>query len=167
MSKLTENILSWNTPIIGSYLLWRFTKGYTEEHDFGESPDIILHFIAIAILTDQLLSRPINNYKKDLLSYVRSFEKEKDIDLLFKIQDKIDNKKKYTLTAIDLAIQAGLILWDIESGKIHYYKIADKKLKSLAIKKTHSDNGKKAEILGKWFAHHDVETIVSYLKVVL
>lgn len=110
MSTLAEKVRIWNTPIVGCYMLWRFSEGYTDKHPEGLSPIMLLHFIASAILTNQRLSDPINNHRKDLASYARSFTNKKDVDLFFSIQHRVNLTKDYTLRSVDLAIQNGLLV---------------------------------------------------------
>lgn len=169
MGQLVEEVRLWNTPSIGAYLLWRFTQGYCKGHPNGDAPIGLLHFVALAILTSNRLLEPISNRREDLQSYVRSFEKEKDSDLLISIQDRIRKRREYALEAIDIAITEGLLVWDSISGKLYPRdltgpggsKISEKGLANQIV-----FDGKKAEILGNWFSKHDLQTIATYLKVV-
>lgn len=112
MSKLSDEVKNWNTSILGAYYLWCFTKGYTENHKHGEAPVALLHFIAIAILTNRNLSERISNRRNGLPSFVKSFEDDKEIDKLISIQEIISKKKHYTLESIDIAVSQGLLVWD-------------------------------------------------------
>jgi len=167
MSSLAEEIKIWNTPIVGSYILWRFTHGYTEFQPDGKSPVLLLHFIAAAILTNQRLSDPVNNRRKDLASYVRSFTKKKDIDLLLSIQDRVNNTKRYTLESVDIAIQKGLLVLNPDDACVYPSQLAHKPSRGMAPKQSIISMGKKGEILGRWFSSYPVNQVVSLLKVVL
>jgi hypothetical protein len=166
MGKLVEEVKIWNTPIIGGYLLWKFTNGYCKWHPNGDAPIGILHFIALAILTNERLVKPISNKRDSLQSYVRSFEDNKDSDLLLSIQDRIIDKREYTLKAIDIAITQGLLVWDTDSGKLYPRDLISRTKRGNALKSKIKSEGEKAEILGKWFSTHDITTIAAYLKVV-
>lgn len=166
LSNLVEEVKIWNTPIIGAYLLWRFTEGYCTGHEAGDAPIGLLHFVASAILTNERLSLPINNQRKNLQSYVRSFEDKKDSDILLNLQSRIKEKTGYTLAAIDIAISEGLLVWDIESGKLYPRKLTKKSGRGKALGPKIKTDGNKAEVLGKWFSEHDLSTIGAYLKVV-
>jgi len=163
---LVDEVKLWNTPIIGAFLLWKFTQGYCDGHPNGDAPIGLLHFVASAILTSKGLMKPISNKRADLQSYVRSFENTKSSDILLSLQQRIIDKREYTLAAIDIATAEGLLVWDAESGKLYPCNLSKhpargKNLNSLMIRE-----GKKAEILGRWLSEHDISTIEAYLKVV-
>lgn len=166
MAQLVEEVKTWNTPIIGAYLLWRFTDGYCNAHPDGDAPIGLLHFIASAILTSSNLKKSISDRRSDLQSYVRSFEENKESDFLLNIHERVKNHLQYTLTAIDIAIAEGLLVWDVESGKIYPKKLEKQAGRGKALKETIKRDGNKAEILGKWFSQHELSTIAAYLKVV-
>ncbi|WP_407270380.1 three component ABC system middle component [Radiobacillus sp. PE A8.2] len=167
MGRLVQEVKIWNTPLIGAYLLWRFTQGYSNNHPKGEAPIAILHFIAIAILTNNRLLDAISNRREGLQSYIRSFEDNKDIDLLLSIHSKVGERKSYTLKAIDIAVGQGLLIWDPTSGRIYPCDLVKRASNGKALKNKIKREGDKAEILGKWFSKHDIPTITTYLKVVL
>ena len=166
MSQLVEEVKLWNTPVIGAYMLWRFTQGYCAGHPHGDAPIGLLHFVASAILTNKKLMKPINNRRHSLQSYARSFEDTKDADLLLTIQERAREKRKYTLAAIDIANAEGLLIWDIESGKLYPRYLQKRAAYGKALKGELVKDGNKAQILGKWFSKHDLSTIAFYLKVV-
>lgn len=166
MGKLVDEVRLWNTPIIGAFLLWRFTQGYCNGHPHGDAPIGLLHFIATAILTNKELLKPISNQREDLQSYARSFENTKNTDVLLSIQARIREKREYTLAAIDIAISKGLLFWDVESGKLYPRDPMKRPGRGKALRKDIIREGKKAEILGCWLSKHDISTIEAYLKVV-
>jgi hypothetical protein len=166
MGRLAEEVRLWNTPIIGSFLLWEFTKGYKSEHPNGDAPIALLHFVASAILTSEELIRPISNKRSSLQSYIKSFEDSKKVDLLFSIQERTRSLYKYTLDALDIGISEGLFVWDINSGKIYPKLLEKKPSRGKNLRAKSKAEGKKAYILGKWFAQEDISTISAYLKVV-
>ncbi len=166
MGNLVEEVKIWNTPVIGAFLLWKFTQGYCKNHPSGDAPIGLLHFIALSILTNERLSKHITNRRKDLQSYIRSFEENKDSDILLSIQTRIKAKRKYIFEALDIAVADGLIVWDTDTGKIYAKEIAKIPSKSNKPNEAQLGEGKKAEILGMWFSQHNLSTIASYLKVV-
>ncbi len=166
MSQLVEEVKSWNTPLIGSYLLWRFTQGYCENHPHGEAPIGLLHFLASAILTNKKLSEPVSNQRKNLQSYVRSFESSNNSDILLTVQERIKEKREYTLAAIDVCLAEGLVVWDLETGKLYPHELKRQKIKGRSLKDSVKKIGDKAEILGKWFSEHSLSAIGTYFKVV-
>lgn len=165
MGQLVDEVKRWNTPILGAYLLWRFTLGYSQHHRTGDSPIGLLHFVAMAILTKQELSDPISNSRKGLQSYVRSFEENKHTDLLLSIHDRVNLKRENALSSIDIGIAEGLLVWDHTSGKLFARELTDKARPGKAIKSSIKRSGNKAEILGKWFSQHELPEIAAYLKV--
>jgi hypothetical protein len=166
MGEVLEEVRIWNTPVIGAYLLWRFTKGYTATHPSGDAPVALLHFVAVAILTSQQLSRPVSNMRADLPSYVRSFEDSKSSDILLSIHERTKARLAYTLKAIDIAVAQGLLFWDTETAQLYPKSELKKPARGNALKSIHGQNGKKAEILGNWFGKQDLASIANYLKIV-
>lgn len=166
MVKLVDEVKLWNTPIIGAFLLWKFTQGYCSGHPHGDAPIGLLHFVASAILTHKELLEPINNHRDDLQSYARSFENTKNSDILLSIQQRIKDKREYTLAAIDIAIAKGLLVWDVESDKLYPRDLKKRSARGKCLKNKITNEGKKAEILGKWLSKHDISAIAAYLKVV-
>jgi hypothetical protein len=75
-------------------------------------------------------------------------------------------KREYTLAAIDIAIAEGLLVWDVDSGKLYPRDLTKPPDRGKKLKTVIKREGKKAEILGKWFAQHDLPTIAAYLRVV-
>ena len=166
LGQLVEEVKLWNTPTVGAYLLWKFTKGYCDGHPSGDAPIGLLHFVAIAMLTNKKLLKPISNRREDLQSYARSFEKSKDSDILLTIQERAREKREYTMASIDIAIAEGLLVWDADSGKLYHHNLTKRPSSGKALNSMFKSDGNKAEILGKWFAKHDLPTIAAYLKVV-
>lgn len=167
MGKLVEEVQEWNSPSVGAYLLWKFTSGYCNAHPNGDSPIALLHFLAIPLLTSKRLLELISNRRANLQSYVRSFENSKDSDILISIHDRVKRNRRYTMAAIDIAVSAGLLCWDSDSGKLYSREKLNKPRKSSVLKAVIVRDGNKAEILGNWFAEHNISTIATYLKVVL
>jgi hypothetical protein len=167
MSNLVEEVRVWNTPVVGSYVLWRFTQGYTDHHSEGQSPVLLLHFLASAILTNKRLSEPVNNLRKDLASYARSFTDKKDVDLFLSIQDRITKTRFYTLASIDLAIQHGLLFLNPEDGCLYSKNLSGKPSRGMAPKQSVKALGNKADTLGRWFSAYSVSQVSTILKVVL
>jgi hypothetical protein len=167
MGKLVEEVKEWNTPVIGSYLLWRFTQGFVQNHPNGDAPVVILHFIVSGIMAEPNIYDAISGNRPNLASFIRWFNEEKKSDFLACLNQNIIQKRKYTIESIDIAVSCGLLAWDIETAKI--FPVAIKRVKSgtaskgIAIQKL----GNKAEILGKWFSECNLPTLTAYLGVVL
>ncbi|SFE47816.1 hypothetical protein SAMN03003324_00615 [Pedobacter antarcticus] len=167
MSELLEEVRLWNTPAIGGYLLYRFTQGYVAGDSNGEAPIAIHHFIAIAILTSDKLKAPISNMRENLQSYVRSFEENRNSDILLGLQERIKEKFLYSWSSIDMAVANGLLFWDFDEARLYANPIEKKPSYGHAPKGQLKKDGEKAEILGKWFSQHDITSISSYLKILL
>jgi hypothetical protein len=166
LGQLVEEVKLYNTPIVGAYLLWEFTKGYLRGHPNGDAPIVLLHFVASAILTNKELLEPISNKRDNLQSYARSFEVSKESDILLTVHERMKQKRQYTLASINIAIAEGLLVWDVDSGKLYPRELIKKPSSGKTLKTNIKKDGNRAEILGKWFAKHDVPTIAAYLKVV-
>lgn len=167
MSRLLEEVREWNTPIVGAYLLWRFSTGYSQKHPNGAAPVAILHFIASAILTNGPLSEIISGRRPNLESYVRSFHENKQSDILACLHQRIMEKRTYTMNAIDIAVSSGFLAWDCEQATLHPRSTPRAKRGGRKLSETIVSQGNKAEQLGNWFAAHDIQSIASYLGVVL
>jgi hypothetical protein len=165
-SLLVEEVRTWNTPLIGAYQLWQFTLGFCDAHSEGDAPVGILHFIAAPILASPQLSESINQRRKNLQSYAFGFEDQKRIDVLLDLQARIEKRKNYTLASIDAAICSGLLLWDVDSGKL-FPSQPPKARRGRSLRVDLRREGNKARLLGTWFAEHDLPTIATYLKLVL
>jgi len=166
-SLLAEEVRLWNTPLFGAYLLWEFTNSYQEYHPNGATPNGLLHFIASAILTNPQMSNYISARRPNLQSFALGFEENKRSDILLSLQSRIQNKKQYTLSAINTAIALGLLSWEAETGNIHPHKLSKKPKKGTNLRAAVKSEGHKAKILGSWFSQHDTSTIASYLRVEL
>lgn len=166
MGQIVEEVKIWNTPIIGSFLLWKFTVGYVANHPAGDAPIGLLHFVAAGILTNRELIEAIIDSRPNLASYIRWFEEQEKTDLLLEIQARVASKRKYTLDAIDIAIHSGLLIWDTETGKLYPKTQLSSPPKGAALKNLYKRHGLKAEILGKWFSQLDIKMIATYLKIV-
>jgi hypothetical protein len=164
---IAEEVRVWNTPLVGAFLLWKFTSGYCESHPNGDAPVAILHFIASAILANPKLNETVSNRRKNLQSYVAGFEDKKQMDLLLSLQDRIASRRRLTLSAIDAAVYARLLSWDVESGKLYPHELPKAPGRGKSIRPILAREGEKARILGAWFSEHDVPTVASYLRVVL
>lgn len=167
MNELLEEVRLWNTPAVGAFLLYRFTQGYIQEHPSGAPPMAMNHFIAIAILTSERLRAPISDMRANLQSFVRSFEDTKSSDVLLDLQERVRNKLHPAWSAIDLAVAKGLLFWDTNQGCLYARTEEIVPSRGNAPKTALKRDGEKAEILGKWFAQHDLHTICAYLKIVL
>jgi len=165
MGQLIDEVKRWNTPVVGAYLLWRFTDAYAKNHPTGASPIGLLHFIAMAILTNQGLAGPISNHRKGLQSYARSFEENSSSDLLLSIHDDVMQKRQDTLSSIDMGVAEGLLVWDAQNGKLHARELVKNPRRGRSIKESVKKMGMKADILGKWFSQHELPAIATYLKV--
>jgi hypothetical protein len=167
MGQLVEEVKQWNTPVIGAYLLWRFTQGFCDNHPKGEAPIAIYHFLAAGILTDYNMLELISDRRIHLQAYIRGFEEKKKTDLLLGLQRNISKKRQYTLEAIEIAVSTGLLVWDIEEARLYPKEIIKRPQKGNSLMSSIKTYGKKAEILGKWFSAHDISSVATYLEVVL
>lgn len=166
MGQIVDEVRQWNTPLVGGFLLWRFTQGYCESHPAGEAPVALLHFIAAGILTNRELLDSISNKRKNLQAFVRGFDDNNRTDLLVGLQKRIMDKRKYTLSAIDISVSSGLLVWDSNTGRLHA-RGSKKPRRGNSMRQSMRRDGDKAAILGKWFSEHELSAVAAYLEVVL
>ena len=164
---LVEEVRSWNTPLYGAYLLWNFTSAYCRAHPSADAPSGLLHFIALPILANPQLNESVSNRRANLQSYVQGFEDKKRIDILLSLHGRVLSKRANTLAAIDAAVHAGLLSWDSGTGKLYPHPLKRSPAKGKSVRASVVKDGKKAGVLGQWFAEHNVPTIAAYLKIVL
>ena len=167
MKSLVDEVNEWNTPIIGAFLLWHFSLGYRRKHPMGESPFVLLHFIAIGILSSNVYLVKISKHRPNLESFVRGFIDSNESDFLACLHQRIINKRAYTSAAIDIAVSSGLLVWDYDKAVLYPREISNRKRGRIQIGKDMKKMADKAEILGEWFSEHDILSITSYLGVVL
>jgi hypothetical protein len=167
MGKLVEEVREWNSPVVGAYLLWRFTQGYVKNHPHGDAPVAILHFIANTLLTSIDFNNSITGHRPNLASYIKAFTEDNRSDLLACLAQRIHQQREFAMKAIDIAVATGLLAWEVETAKLHplndFTPIRGSGIKGISVQAT----GKKAEILGKWFAKLDIHTVTSSLGVIL
>jgi hypothetical protein len=166
-SLLAEEVREWNTPLLSAYLLWEFTSGYKAAHPENMSPIGILHFLALALLTNPKLAKYISNKRSSLQSYALGIEENRLTDQLLSLQDRISQRKPHTLAAIDAGIKFGLLVWDPETAIIHPIELRKKPSRGKNLKDAVKSLGSKARILGSWFSSHDTLSIANYLRVTL
>ena len=167
MGDLIDEVQEWNSPVLGAFLVWKFTIGYCDSHANGDSPPALLPFLALPLLTNVKLSETISNRRPNLQSYIMGFEDLKESDLLIGVHERVDRMRNYTTAAIDIATSLGLVYWDIDSGKLFTPPALRKPRRGNSLKPSVVKLGKKAEILGGWFSQHSVENVAAYLRVVL
>lgn len=167
MSIIIDEFKEWNTPVIGSYLLWQFSLGYYENHKEKKMPTLVHEILAYPLLFSKVYSNRISNKLNSISDYVRKFTETKDSDLLFNYSDKVSEYKELAMKSIDIAISLGFIVFDTENALI--IPIDDiKSIKGSKAKlEPYMSLGKKAKILGKWFSEESLSTLTAELGVVL
>lgn len=167
MSVIIDEFLEWNTPVIGSYLIWQFSLGYYENHNNKQMPNLIHEILAFPLLFNKVYSDRISNRLQTISDYVRKFTETKDSDLLLNYSNKVSEYKDLAIKSIDIAISLGLIGFDSENALI----IPIDNIQSVKGSKTRLEPyvglGKKAQILGKWFSEESLSTLTAELGVVL
>jgi hypothetical protein len=167
IGKLVDEVREWNSPVIGAYLLWRFTDGFTKNHPVGDAPVVILHFIASGILTDHEICDAISGHRPNLASFVRWFNEEKRSDMLACLQHQVIKKRHYAMASIDIAVANGFLVWDNETAKLFPRLLKRQKNGTATMGIAVHKLGEKAEILGKWFSQNDLSIITASLGIVL
>jgi hypothetical protein len=167
MGKLIEEVQEWNTPVVGAYLLWRFTKSFIQNHSKGDAPIATFHFFVSGIMTEPNIYNTLSGHRSNLPSFVRWFNEEKRSDLLACLSQQILKQRIYTIKSIDIAVSSGLLAWDVETAKIYSTNISRIKKGTSIMGLSVQNLGDKAEVLGKWFAEYDLHTVAAYLGVVL
>ena len=151
MRDLVEAAELRETPVIGAYLLWHFVKAYRATRK--EAPNLVLLFIAIGILTNPSLidyvgrQRTLSCFRRDLL-------KDKKSDLFARLTDAIKGKLMYTTAALDIAVGAHLLGWNVDTATIKDFPATSAKDEKDVLADHVLKMGAKAEYLGKLFAKY-------------
>ena len=165
MSSLASEIKEWNTPILGAYLLWKYTKGYETSAD-GRHPEFLLHFVALPILMSPELSRPICRQRKSFASYAASFSNEGQSDVLAKLDQMVFEQRANTMTALEIAIASHLLRWTDDKQRLCALKVNEKEGVNF-VSKSNLDLGKKAFLFGSWSAYVPLSLFATSLGVKL
>jgi len=165
MGRLVEEVREWNSPVVGAYLLWRFTQAYSQKHCHGDAPMVILHFIAHTLLTSVDFYNEIP-HKPDLASFIRAFTDKKKSDKMACFGAMVSKQRETTMKAIDIAVATGLLAWDTNTARLvarDFKPVRGSPSKGAAIQEL----DKHAQKLGAWFAELNDSTIILQLGVVL
>lgn len=166
MNIFSDEYSGWNSPIIGAYLLWRFSCGYKQNHRELVSPCIILYFLAYTLLSSKKYVNEINNRKANLNSFVKKFVESDAEDIIACFSNEVEYYKKNCMKSIQIGVNIGLLFWDINQSAL-----VPRSLKlvrgSGLMGKDAIKIGNAAEILGKWFSKEKISNIASILGVVL
>ncbi len=165
MSSWADEIREWNTPLLGAYLLWNFTKGY-ESAGEKQSPAFLYHFIALPILESPALSSAINRHRKDFSSYVRSFSKDGKMDVLAKLNDKVYQWRLNTLRALDVGFAVRLFEWKEEMTRLHATRQNEDEM-VVSLSDSILKLGSKAFLFGTWSAFVELPVFAGLLGVQL
>ena len=61
MAILLDEYREWNTPVVGAYLLWRFSAGYVNANPRHAPPPFLLHCVVTALLRGRAYSDAIDH----------------------------------------------------------------------------------------------------------
>ena len=167
MTNLACEVSEWNTPVVGAFLLWHFSLGYKQHNEMKDCPVVILHFIAMGILSSCNFLDKISRRRSNLEAFIRSFYESNQSDLLACLQQRIKSKMAYTSAAIDIAVSSGLLFWDYDKAILCPTEPPTNTRRGIKIGDEMKKMAYKAEILGEWFSEHDISSITLYLGVVL
>lgn len=165
MNSIEEEIRIWNTPLVNAYFLRRFVVGYVDARPEHDNPSVVLCVIALVIMSDESLYASISNKKKRLSAFVYGFVKDKRTDSLVTLHQLISESKYLCIDAIDAAVAAGVVAWDIDHGALAPGE--GEEINPQHVGRKHKSNGDKAELLGRWFAELELNQITTLLGVSL
>ena len=165
MSSFSAEIREWNTPLLGAYLLWRFTQGYESTND-RKSPVFLFHFIALPILESPELSLPIRGRRNSFSSYVRSFVDDKKLDVLAKLNDRVIDFRENTMQALAIGFAARLFVWKDNMTRLHALN-GDDALVSQFLAEPIIKLGNKAFRFGTWSSSIPLPVFSEFLGVSL
>lgn len=165
MSSLSAEIREWNTPLLGAYLLWRFTQGY-ESIGERKSPEFLFHFVVLPILESPELSQPIRGRRDSFASYVKSFATDGKLDVLAKLNDRVADFRETTIQALEIGFAIRLFEWKDDMFRLHALK-SDDDLVSQFLTEPITKLGSKAFRFGTWTSSISLSLFSSLLGVEL
>lgn len=165
MSSIAREIKEWNTPLLGAFLLWNFTRGYESSAD-GKHPAFLLHFIVLPVLTSPELSSAISAHRKSFASYVASFAGDGRSDILAKLDQRVFAQRTNTLLALEIAVAAHLLRWDNDKRHLCALDVDEESVAKL-VSKSNLGMAKKAFRFGVWIAHVPLSLVATSLGVKL
>ncbi len=168
MNALRDEIKLINNTALGSYLMWRFSLAYINEHEVHEAPPGVLLFLVLPILLHQPTLEFIDSTQKR--SGLSKFSDKllsthhKKSHLLLSIHDRTQEMKALSLRTIKMAVNSNLITIVPDTGRVVPFaeNIVGKPKGIPAIVNKMDRN---AEKLGTWFAELSLQDISFYLKV--
>lgn len=163
----------WNSPVVGSYLLWKFSVGYCLRYPksgrhvnkVSPAPHMALAFPALAILMQPKFSNRIAEKYETLEHWVREFVVSSHKNVFASLTKDIIFRKRMILESIDMAYTTRLLGGAGDCGTMFpLLEEESKKMQSHA-NRFRNDLGKKAELLGMWFSFEEPSKISRLLEV--
>lgn len=164
MASLLNEYQEWHTPVVGAYLLWRFTSEYMKHRSDGVAPSFLLHCVASAILSNPTYADNIV-HARTLHSYGHYFIQEGLADKLEKLHYRVAKLLPYTKRAVDIAVDRHLLVWDTNNGGLLPVAINTQARGTRSLSPSVMELGKRAATLGKWFAQSTLNEITTDLGV--
>lgn len=162
---MVENELTtWDSPIGGAYLIWRFVKGYTAVKSTG--PSAVLVFPALAIVLNQNFASSIDS-EGSLADFSFSFHDStgKNAKSLVGLREQIDVMRGWILDSINFAVVTRLVELDVTSGELKPVLADECEKSAMFARKFKDTEGLQAEFLGAAFARTRDSNIGYYLGV--
>lgn len=151
MAQLLDEFREWNTPVVGAYLLWRFTTSYMKHREDAVPPSFLLHCVAAAILASPVYTDAIG-HARSLHGYRQYFIENGLADKLERLHYRVFRLLDYTKKAVDIAVNRHLLVWDTQNGALLPVSIGRQCKGSAALSPSVMAIGVRADTLGKWFA---------------
>ena len=164
MAILLDEYREWNTPVVGAYLLWRFSAGYVNANPRHTPPPFLLHCVVTALLRGRAYSNAID-HSLSLHAFAMRLVKDGYADKLETLHDRVKSFLDYTLQAADMAVYRRMLTWDAESASLVPLKIGKVKRATAELSKSVQRLGNRAERLGKWMGPLELSTIALDLGV--
>lgn len=163
----------WNSPVVGAYLLWKFSVGYCLRYPKSENaltkvasaPHMALAFPALAILMQPKFSNRIADKFVTLEEWVRHFVVSCHRNVFASLTKDIIFRKQMILESIDMAYTTRLLDGSSDSGMMSPLLDNESKKMLQHASKFRNDLGKKAELLGMWFSFEEPSKISRLLEV--
>jgi hypothetical protein len=162
MNEIKHEIYLVQNPAIGAAILWQFVCGYYYGTEENRQVPFPLLFVVLPIIFREDLRIVIQGTNKSsgLQKAAEKLFSSKRADLFCSIHDSAEQYKEITLSAINIAVNKGLIAVDTNAATI--FPLLKKEAKT---PKSSEDLLKLGEKLGAWCSVMTLHEISQLLKV--
>jgi hypothetical protein len=165
---LNDEVRLVQNSALGAVVLHRFVLGFAEGSGTSEPSPLHLLFIVLpAVMLEDTANCILKTRKSSgLRKFVENLSdsKTRSQDLIYSLSARAGQAREYTLASLSIAIAAGLIGLDVETGRVG---ASSAKLPEIHLKGTNRGLFDAAWRLGYWCAQTPIEDVCEILRLKL